>query len=177
MQATVTSIFAPPQANQALGSSPSQPVIQAQPGPTRQGPSADFPLTHAVAAKDVQNAVPFVFQEDRGQNVILILFNPQSRKLILRACVRSGEKLTGMLPQGEMAFFMVTGPSWGGFDDLFGKNTDTRKARAVLSSSPKQGTVPKFLTSTSLLFQHGAPSSLSETKALVDFAFKRSSNL
>jgi hypothetical protein len=76
-----------------------------------------------------------------------------------------------------MAFFMVTGPSWGGFDDLFGENTDTRKARTVLSSSPKQGTVPKFLTSASLLFQHGAPSSLSETKALVDFAFKRSSNL
>ncbi len=178
MQATVTSIFTPPQGNQAPGdSSHSQPIIQAQPVPTRQGPSADFPLTHAVATKDMQNAIPFVFQEDLDQNVILILFNPQSKKLILRACVRSGEKLTSMLPQGEMAFFIVTGPSWGGFDKLFGKNTDSRKARTVLSSSPKQGTVPKFLASTSLLFQHGAQSSFSETKALVDFAFKRSSNL
>jgi len=172
MQATVTSIFTSPQANQALsGSSRLQPVIQAQPEPPRQGPSADFPMTHAVAAKDMKNVIPFVFQEDRGQNVILILFNPQSKKLILRACVRSGEKLTSMLPQGEMAFFIVTGPSWGGFDELFGENTDTRKARTVLSSSLKQGNVPMFLTSTSLLFQHGVPSSLSETKALVDFAF------
>ena len=173
MQGTVASIFTSPQANQppSGGSSSSHPVIQAQPDPTRQGPSADFPLTHAVAAKDMKNVIPFVFQEDRGQNVILILFNPQSKKLILRACVRSGEKLTSMLPQGEMAFFIVTGPSWGGFDELFGENTDTRKARTVLSSSLKQGTGPKFLTSTSLLFQHGVPSSLSETKALVDFVF------
>ena len=59
MQATVSSIFAPSQANQAFsGSSRPLPVIQAQPAPTRQGPSADFPLTHAVAAKDVQTAVP-----------------------------------------------------------------------------------------------------------------------
>lgn len=177
IRATMTSIFTPTQANQLPSeSSRPQPAIQAQSAPTRQGPSADFPLTHAVAAKDIQNAIPFVFQEDQGQHVILILLNPQSKKLILRACVRSREKLTSMLPQGEMAFFMVTGSSWGGFDELFGENTDTRKARTVLSASPKQGTVPKFITSTSLLFQHGAPSSLSETKVLVDFAFKRSNN-
>ena len=178
MQATVTSIFESQQANQAPSdSSRLQPLIQAQPGPTRLGQSADFPLTHAVAAKDIQNAIPFVFQEDRGQNVVLILSDPQSKKLILRACVRSGEKLTCMLPQGEMALLMVTGLSWGGFDKLFGKNTDTRKAKAVLNSSPEQGTIRKFRASTSLLFQHGVPNSLPETKALVDFAFKRSSNL
>ena len=178
MQATMTSVFTPSQANQPLsGSSRTQPVIQDQSDPTRQGQSVDFPLTYAVAAKDIQNAIPFIFREDRGQNVILILFSPQTNKLILRACVRSGEKLTSMLPQGEMVFFIVTGPSWRGFGELFGENTDTRKARTVLNSSFKQGTVPKFLTSTSLLFQHGVPSSLSETKALVDFAFKRSSIL
>jgi hypothetical protein len=177
IRATVTSIFQPLNINQATSSpSHAQPVIQAKPAPTRHGSSADFPLTHAVAAKDMQNAIPFIFQEDRNQNVILILFNPQTNKLVMRACVRSGEKLTSMLPQGEMAFFMVTGPSWGGFDELFGEHTDTRKVRTVLSSSPKQGTTPNFIASTSLLLQHGVPSSLSETKAVVDFTFKHSNN-
>jgi len=178
MQGTVTSIFTPPQTNQIpSGFSRLQPVIQTQTAPIRQDSSTDFPLTHAVASKGMQNAIPFNFQEDRGQNVILILFNPQTNKLILRACVRAGEKLTSKLPQGEMAFLIATGPSWRGFDELFGENTDTRKARTVLSSSPKQGTILKFNASTSLLFQHGAQSPLPEAKALVDFAFKRSNNL
>ena len=178
MQASLTSSFQPAKTTQAASdSSRSQSVIQAPTAPTRQGPSANFPLTHAVASKDMQNAIPFIFQEDRGQNVILVLFDPHSDKLILRACVRAGEKLTSKLPQGEMAFLIVTGSSWRGFDELFGKNTDARKAKTVLSSSPEQGTFPKFTASTSLLFQHGARSTWPETKALVDFAFKRSSNL
>ena len=49
-----------------------------------------------------------------------------------------------------------------------------RKAKTVLSSSPEQGTFPKFTASTSLLFQHGARSTWPETKALLDFEILKS---
>ena len=104
----------------------------------------------------MQNAIPFIFREDRGHNVILVLFDPHSDKLILRACVCAGEKLTSKLPQGEMAFLIATGSSWRGFGELFGKNTDARKAKTVLSSSPEQGTFPKVTASAGLIVHASA---------------------
>jgi hypothetical protein len=95
----------------------------------------------------------------------LILFNLQTKKLILRACVRAGENLTSSLPQGGVAFFLVTDTSWRNFDELFGENTDTRKVRTVLSSSPKQGTISKLFASTNHFSQHEVQAPFLKQKA------------
>ncbi len=74
IQATVTSIFSPPQTQAKQASKIHTPT---KPHPIH--PVA-FPLTHAVSSDNLAKAITFVFEEDRGQNVIL-LFSTTKPKL------------------------------------------------------------------------------------------------
>jgi len=115
IRATVTSIFSPAQ------------TIQVQEGSPLPGPSVAFPLTHAVSSDNSSKAVTFVFEEDRGQNVILLFFDSKAKTLALRACVRANEKLTTTLPRVDLGYVIISGPAWNGYEELFGPQSEAKK--------------------------------------------------
>ncbi|MBV1713471.1 MAG: NERD domain-containing protein [Desulfomicrobium sp.] len=158
MQATVTSIFSPPQTQ------------------TKQRPiqAVAFPLTHAVSSDNSAQAITFVFEEDRGQNVILLFFDNKAKTLALRACVRANEKLTTTLPRVDLGYVIVTGQAWQGYEDLFGPASEAKKALITLSSITKAGNVAPIRATSSMFAQKGAQSPLPETKAWIQSAFKNS---
>ena len=164
MQATVTSIFSPSQAKQA----PEKPI------PNEQHPiqAIAFPLTHAVSSGNSAQALTFVFEEDRGQNVILLFFDNKAKTLALRACVRANEKLTTTLPRTDLGYIIVTGPAWQGYEELFGPQSEANKALMTLSSQTKTGNITAIRATSSLFFQKGIPSPLPEARAWVKVAFK-----
>jgi hypothetical protein len=166
MQATVTSIFSPSQAKQA----PEKPI------PNEQHPiqAIAFPLTHAVSSGNSAQALTFVFEEDRGQNVILLFFDNKAKTLALRACVRANEKLTTTLPRVDLGYVIVTGQAWQGYEDLFGPASEAKKALITLSSITKAGNVAPIRATSSMFAQKGAQSPLPETKAWIQSAFKNS---
>jgi hypothetical protein len=159
MQATVTRIFTPSQA------------IQTPEKPSPIHPVA-FPLTHAVSSDNSAQAITFVFEEDRGQNVILLFFDNKAKALALRACVRANEKLTTTLPRTDLGYVIVTGPVWQGYEDLFGPASESKKALITLSSQSKTGNVTPIQATSSMFLQKGGPSPLAEAKAWVKAAFK-----
>ena len=164
MQATVASIFTPSQAIQTP-----EKLIPEKPNPIH--PVA-FSLTHAVSSDNSSKAITFVFEEDRGQNVILLFFNTKAKTLALRACVRANEKLTTTLPRVDLGYIIVTGQAWQGYEDLFGPQSETKKALIPLSSQAKTGNVTAIQATSNMFLQKGVPSPLSETKIWVKTAFK-----
>lgn len=156
MQAIVISIFSPPQTQ------------------TKQRPiqAVAFPLTHAVSSDNSAQAITFVFEEDRGQNVILLFFDNKAKTLALRACVRANEKLTTTLPRVDLSYVIVTGPAWQGYEELFGRQSEAKKALITLSSQTKTGNVASIRATSNMLVQKGAQSPLPETKAWIKAAFK-----
>lgn len=160
IRATVTSILSDVQA------------LQIQDKPLTPIPTASFPMTHAVSSGNPSETIPFVFEENRGQNVILLFFNTKAKTLALRACVRANDKLTTTLPRTDLGYVIVTGPAWHGYEELFGPQSEAKKALIPLSSQAKTGNVPAIQATSSLLFQKGVPSPLSETKNWVKTAFK-----
>ena len=165
MQTTVAKIFSPPQTQ--TKQAPEKPI------PNEQHPiqAVAFPLTHAVSSDNSSKAITFVFEEDRGQNVILLFFDNKAKTLALRACVRANEKLTTTLPRVDLGYIIVTGPGWQGYDELFGPQSEAKKALITLSSQAKAGNVAPIRASSSMFVQKGAPSSLPEAKAWVKGAF------
>ena len=168
MQATVCSIFSPPQAQTKQ---PSEKPI-----PNEQHPiqAVAFPLTHAVSSDNSAQAITFVFKEDRGQNVILLFFDNKAKTLALRACVRANEKLTTTLPRTDLGYIIVTGEAWQGYEDLFGPSSETKKALITLSSQTKAGNVTPIQATSSMFVQKGVQSPLPETKTWIKAAFKNS---
>lgn len=166
MQATVSSIFSPPQTQTKQA-----PKI---PTPTKPHPihPVAFPLTHAVSSDNSAKAVTFVFEEDRGQNVILLFFDNKAKTLALRACVRANEKLTTTLPRVDLGYIIVTGQTWQGYEDLFGPASEVKKALITLSSQTKTGNVTPIRATSSMFVQKGGQSPLPETKAWIKAAFK-----
>ncbi|WP_161949153.1 nuclease-related domain-containing protein [Desulfomicrobium norvegicum] len=166
MQATVTSIFSPKQTQ--TKQAPARPI------PNEQHPiqAVAFPLTHAVSSDNSAKAITFVFEEDRGQNVILLFFDNKAKTLALRACVRANEKLTTTLPLVDLGYVIVTGPVWQGYEDLFGPASEAKKALITLSSQMKTGNVTSIQATSSMFLQKGGPSPLAEAKAWVKAAFK-----
>jgi hypothetical protein len=164
MQATVTSIFTPSQ------------TIQTPEKPTPIQPAA-FPLTHAVSSDNSAQAITFIFEEDRGQNVILLFFDNKAKTLALRACVRANEKLTTTLPRTDLGYVIVTGQAWQGYEDLFGPHSESKKALITLSSQTKAGNVTSIRTTSSMFVQKGVPSPLPEAKAWVKAARSGPGNL
>lgn len=166
MQATVTSIFSPKQTQ--TKQAPEKPI------PDEQHPihPATFPLTHAVSSDNSAKAITFIFEEDRGQNVILLFFDNKAKTLALRACVRANEKLTTTLPRTDLGYIIVTGPAWQGYDELFGLGSEAKKALITLSSQSKAGNVAPIRATSSMFVQKGAQSPLPETKAWIKAAFK-----
>lgn len=166
MQATVTSIFSPPQIQ--TKQAPEKPI------PAEQHPiqAVAFPLTHAVSSDNSAAAITFIFEEDRGQNVILLFFDNKAKTLALRACVRANEKLTATLPRVDLGYVIVTGPVWQGYEDLFGPASESKKALITLSSQTKAGNVTSIQATSSMFVQKGGPSPLAEAKAWVKAAFK-----
>jgi hypothetical protein len=159
IRTTATNIFSPAQ------------NIQAQERSPLPSPSVAFPLTHAVSSDNSAKAITFVFEEDRGQDVILLFFDTKAKTLALRACVRANEKLTTTLPRVDLGYIIVTGPGWQGYDELFGPQSEAKKALIALSSQAKGGNVAPIRASSSMFVQKGAPSSLPEAKAWVKGAF------
>jgi hypothetical protein len=166
MQATVTSIFSPPQTQTKQA-----PKIPTSTKPHPIHPVA-FPLTHAVSSDNSVKAITFIFEEDRGQNVILLFFNNKAKTLALRACVRANEKLTTTLPRVDLGYVIVTGPAWQGYENLFGPQSESKKALITLSSQTKAGNVTSIRATSSMFVQRGAQSPLSEAKAWIKAAFK-----
>jgi hypothetical protein len=166
MRATVTSIFSPPQTQ--TKQAPEKPI------PNEQLPiqAVAFPLTHAVSSDNSANAITFVFEEDRGQNVILLFFDNKAKTLALWACVRANEKLTTTLPRVDLSYAIVTGQVWQGYEDLFGPASEAKKALITLSSQTKAGNVTSIRATSSMFVQKGVQSPLPETKAWVKAAFK-----
>ncbi|MBE1424855.1 hypothetical protein H4684_001494 [Desulfomicrobium macestii] len=162
MQATVTSVFNPAQ-NTKVEKSRSYSNVP-----------LSFPLTHAVSSDNSTTAIKFVFEEDRGQNVILLFFDTNAKTLALRACVRANEKLTTTLPRTDLGYIIVTGPAWQGYEDLFGPGSEAKKALITLSSITKAGNVAPIRATSSMFVQKGAQSPLPETKAWIQSAFKNS---
>jgi hypothetical protein len=165
MQATVTSIFSPPQTQ--TKQAPEKPI----PDEPNSVHLATFPLTHAVSSDNSAKAITFVFEEDRGQNVILLFFDTKAKTLALRACVRANEKLTTTLPRTDLGYIIVTGPIWQGYEDLFGSQSEAKKALITLSSQTKTGNVAPIRATSSMFVQKGAQSPLPETKAWIKAAF------
>ncbi|MBE1426516.1 hypothetical protein H4684_003182 [Desulfomicrobium macestii] len=166
MQATVTSIFNPPQTQTMQ--TPEKPI------PNEQHPiqAVAFPLTHAVSSDNSARAITFVFEEDQGQNVILLFFDNKAKTLALRACVRAYEKLTTTLPRVDLGYVIVTGQVWQGYEDLFGPASEAKKALITLSSQTKAGNVTSIRATSSMFVQKGVQSPLPETKAWVRAAVK-----
>ncbi|UTF51787.1 NERD domain-containing protein [Desulfomicrobium sp. ZS1] len=166
MQATVTSIFNPPQTQ--TKQAPEKPI------PNKQHPiqAVAFPLTHAVSSDNSAQAITFIFEEDRGQNVILLFFDNKAKTLALRACVRPNEKLTTTLPRTDLGYVIVTGPVWQGYEELFGPQSESKKALITLSSQTKTGNVTPIRATSSMFVQKGAQSPLPETRVWVKAAFK-----
>lgn len=164
MRATVTGIFTPTQATQA-------PETRSPVEPIAINPEV-FPLTHAVSSDNSAKAITLVFEEDRGQNVILLFFDTKAKTLALRACVRANEKLTTTLPRVDLGYIIVTGQVWQGYEELFGPGSETKKAHIPLSSRTKAGSVSPIRATSSMYVQKGAQSPLPETKAWVKVAFK-----
>ena len=160
IRATVTNIFSPSQATQTQDRSP------------RPSPSAAFPLTHAVSSDNSAQAITFVFEEDLGQNVILLFFDTKAKTLALRACVRANDKLTTTLPRVDLGCIIVTGPIWHGYEELFGQQSEAKKTLIALSSQNKAGNVTPIRATSSMFVQRGAQSPLPETKTRVKAAFK-----
>ncbi|ACU89428.1 NERD domain protein [Desulfomicrobium baculatum DSM 4028] len=167
MQATVTSIFSPPQTQ--TKQAPEKPI----PDEPNSVHLATFPLTHAVSSDNSAKAITFVFEEDRGQNVILLFFDNKAKTLALRACVRANEKLTTTLPRVDLGYVIVTGEAWQGYEDLFGPASESKKALITLSSQTKTGNVTSIQATSSMFLQKGGPSPITEAKAWVKAAFKR----
>ncbi|UTF50635.1 NERD domain-containing protein [Desulfomicrobium sp. ZS1] len=169
MQATVTSIFSPKQTQ--TKQAPARPI------PNEQHPiqAVAFPLTHAVSSDNSAKAITFVFEEDQGQNVILLFFDNKAKTLALRACVRANEKLTTTLPRSDLGYIIVTGPAWQGYDELFGPGSEAKKALIALSSQTKAGNVTSIQATSSMFVQKGVQSPLTETKAWIKAAFKNAS--
>lgn len=169
MQATVANIFSPPQTQTKQA-----PKI---PTPTKPHPihPVAFPLTHAVSSDNSAKALTFVFEEDRGQNVILLFFDNKAKTLAVRACVRANEKLTTTLPRVDLGYVIVTGPIWQGYEDLFGLASESKKALITLSSQTKAGNVTSIRATSSMFVQKGVESPLHETKAWIKAAFKNAS--
>ena len=134
-------------------------------------PSVAFPLTYAVAMTEASNTVPFVFTEDRGQNAVLLFFDRDAKQLVLRACVRAHEKLTTRLPSVNLGCVMTTGPSWHGFEHHFGHEAEIRKTGMSLKSQTQQGKVKGVATTSSALFDTGAPCSAGEIDSWIKTAF------
>jgi len=166
MQATVASIFSPPQTQTKQ---PPEKPIPNKPYPIH--PVA-FPLTHAVSSDNSAKAITFVFDEDRGQNVILLFFDTKAKTLALRACIRANEKLTTTLPRVDLGYIIVTGHAWQGYENLFGPQSEAKKALITLSSQTKAGNVTPIRATSSMFVQKGAQSPLPETKAWIKAAFK-----
>jgi hypothetical protein len=168
MQATVANIFSPPQTQTKQA-----PKI---PSPTKPHPihPVAFPLTHAVSSDNSAKAITFVFEEDQGQNVILLFFDNKAKTLALRACVRANEKLTTTLPRVDLGYVIVTGHVWQGYEELFGPQSEAKKALITLSSQTKTGNVTPIRASSSMFVQKGVQSPLPETKAWIQNAFKNS---
>ncbi len=166
MQATVTSIFSPPQTQ--TKQPPEKPI------PNEQHPiqAVAFPLTHSVSSDNSAEAITFVFEEDRGQNVILLFFDNKAKTLALRACVRANEKLSTTLPRVDLGYVIVTGQVWQGYEDLFGPGSEAKKALIALSSQTKAGNVTSIQATSSMFVQKGAQSPLPEAKAWINAAFK-----
>jgi len=164
MRATVTSIFTPSQAVQT-----SEKPLPENPDPIH--PVA-FPLTHAVSSDNSATAITFIFEEDQGQNVILLFFDNKAKTLALRACVRANEKLTTTLPRVDLGYVIVTGPAWQGYEDLFGPASESKKALITLSSQMKAGNVTSIRATSSMFVQKGVQSPLPEAKAWINAAFK-----
>ncbi len=173
MQATVSSIFTPAQTTKA----PKIPIPTTKapkiPTPTKPHPThpVAFPLTHAVSSDNSAQAITFVFEEDRGQNVILLFFDNKAKTLALRACVRANEKLTTTLPRVDLGYVIVTGQAWQGYEDLFGPASESKKALITLSSQTKAGNVTSIRATSSMFVQKGVQSPLPETKAWIKAAF------
>lgn len=166
MQATVTSIFSPPQTQTKQAP---EKLIPAEQYPIQ---AVAFPLTHAVSSDNSAKAITFIFEEDRGQNVILLFFDNKAKTLALRACVRANEKLTTTLPRVDLGYIIVTGPAWQGYEDLFGPASEAKKALITLSSQTKAGNVTSIRATSSIFVQKGIQSPLPEAKAWVKAAFK-----
>jgi hypothetical protein len=166
MQTTVARIFSPPQTqtNQA----PKKPIPNEQQHPIH---AVAFPLTHAVSSDNSAKAITFVFEEDRGQNVILLFFDNKAKTLALRACVRANEKLTTTLPRVDLGYVIVSGQTWQGYEDLFGPASESKKALMTLSSQTKAGNVTSIRATSSMFVQKGVQSPLPETKAWIKAAF------
>jgi len=168
MQATVTSIFSPPQTQTKQA-----PKIPAPTNPHPIHPVA-FPLTHAVSSDNSAAAITFIFEEDRGQNVILLFFDNKAKTLALRACVRANEKLTTTLPRVDLGYVIVTGPVWQGYEELFGPQSEAKKALITLSSQTKTGNVTSIRATSNLFLQNGTPSAQAEVRSWINAAFKKS---
>ncbi|NCD42113.1 MAG: NERD domain-containing protein [Bacteroidia bacterium] len=166
MQATVASIFSPPQTQTK------QPPETPTPNKPYPIHPVAFPLTHAVSSDNSAKAITFVFEEDQGQNVILLFFDTKAKTLALRACVRANEKLTTTLPRVDLGYVIVTGPVWQGYEDLFGPVSESKKALIALSSQTKAGNVTSIQATSSMFVQKGAQSPLPEAKAWINAAFK-----
>ena len=159
IRVNVTNIFSPVQSIQAKEASPPP-----------NAPAA-FPLTHAVLSDNSSKTMTFIFDEDRGQNLILLFFNNQTKALTLRACVRANERLTTTLPRVDLGFLIVTGREWHGYKELFGPQSLARKALMTLSSQVQTGSV-STVRGTSGSFLHKSVSSpIAEAKAWVHSAF------
>lgn len=166
MQATVASIFSPPQTQTK------QPPEKPTPNKPYPIHPVAFPLTHAVSSDNSAKAITFVFEEDRGQNVILLFFDTKAKTLALRACVRANEKLSTTLPRVDLGYVIVTGQVWHGYEDLFGPGSEAKKALIALSSQTKAGNVTSIQATSSMFVQKGAQSPLPEAKAWINKAFK-----
>ena len=166
MRVTVTSIFTPSQAIQT----PEKPLPE-NPDPIHP---VTFPLTHAVSSDNSAAAITFIFEEDRGQNVILLFFDNKAKTLALRACVRANEKLTTTLPRTELGYIIVTGPAWQGYDELFGPQSEAKKALITLSSQTKTGSVTSIRATSNLFLKNGTPSAQAEVRSWINAAFKKS---
>jgi len=166
MQATVSSIFSPPQTQ--TKQAPEKPI------PNEQHPiqAVAFPLTHAVSSDNSAKAITFIFEEDRGQNVILLFFDNKAKTLALRACVRANEKLTTTLPRVDLGYVIVTGQTWQGYEGLFGRQSESKKALITLSSQTKTGNVTSIRATSSMFIQKGVQSPLPEAKTWIKAAFK-----
>jgi len=168
MQATVTSIFSPPQTQTKQATE--------KPIPAEQQPiqAVAFPLTHAVSSDNSAKAITFVFEEDRGENVILLFFDNKAKTLALRACVRANEKLTTTLPRTDLGYIIVTGPVWQGYEKLFGPQSEAKKALITLSSQTKTGNVTSIRATSNLFLQNGTPSAQADVHSWINAAFKKS---
>lgn len=166
IRATVNSIFTPAQTTQP----PEIPI----PTDTHPTPPTVFPQTHGVSSDNSAKAITFVFEEDRGQNVILLFFDTKAKTLALRACVRANEKLTTTLPRVDLGYIIVTGQTWQGYDDLFGPASEAKKALITLSSQTKTGNVTSIRATSNLFLQNGTPSAQAEVRSWINAAFKKS---